>query len=220
MIPSDVGVLVHKVGDKLIWTLSRDSFLDWLRNGVGMFVMADAISDAPEFRFQLPAKYERLASANARFISLIDEVECVSLRTADLTDEWRIRLRNQGEQWLPFRFRPEWFEEIEPDQANKQELTGQHSLGLDALLPQVSSHVISAIESSAEMTLVMNAPDASTSSRGGKAKTTSRTRRKDNAQSGTRASRAADQPSLSEQAEEPPTQRINPEDGDETNSAR
>jgi hypothetical protein len=216
IIPSDVGVVVHNVGDRLAWTLGCNRFLDWLRNGVAMFTMADATESDPEFHFQLPAKYERLASADARFLSLIDEVECISLRTADLTDEWRIRLQNQGEQWLPFRFRREWFEEVKQDRAGRQEPTGQHPLDADTLPPQDHPFAIPITVNSVAGTLPTEALDAPPNSRGGKAKTTSPARSKGSARSGTRISRVADQPALSEQVEEPRTGTTNPEDGDET----
>jgi|ADGO01.1.fsa_nt_gi hypothetical protein len=55
----------------------------------------------------IPEKYGRLLDTGRQVLVLIDDVEHVSMATAQLTEEWRIRMEGLGEGWLPFRFLPE-----------------------------------------------------------------------------------------------------------------
>lgn len=92
-----------------VWCFSQEAFLRWLREGVYCLPKSHLDDAQPVFWIQLPAKYGRLAGGGGSFLALIDEIEAISLASPELTNEWQIRLRNQGEGWLPFCYRSEWF---------------------------------------------------------------------------------------------------------------
>ena len=106
---SESDLLPTRFAGGPIYHLGRDAFLRWLRDGIAYFPQADSETDESGFWFQLPSKYARLAASGGQFVALIDELEVVSLCNPVLTREWQVRLRNQGEEWLPFRFREDWF---------------------------------------------------------------------------------------------------------------
>lgn len=61
------------------------------------------------FLIRLPAKYGRALAAAMSPYALVDEVIAISLPTEALTNEWKSRMTNMGEGWLPFCYAPDWF---------------------------------------------------------------------------------------------------------------
>lgn len=105
--------------------LDIDSFQRWLQAGIirispSLFIALplewqesdETQTDVEQLPFlvQLPEKYARIASAQASSFALVDEVKAISLPTETLTHEWQTRMRNLGEEWLPFEFRSDWVE--------------------------------------------------------------------------------------------------------------
>jgi hypothetical protein len=96
-------------------------FQRWLKQGiidvspdilVELPVVVDSMADLTHARFYicLPAKYGSILLKKHTILALIDECEVISLDTLPLTLEWRVRMKNLGETWLPFSFQADWFE--------------------------------------------------------------------------------------------------------------
>lgn len=109
-------------GTPYVVAVARSQFLTWLHAGVmsSTELLRDRSGDGasePLFFCRLPAKYKAVADRDCACLVLLDELEGVSLATPELTHEWRVRLANLSETWLPIAFRGEWMELVRPASA-------------------------------------------------------------------------------------------------------
>lgn len=84
--------------------VTRSLFDEWLRSGVYWLRNMDSVPADDDIWVRLLPKFGGWRDSDLPVAALIDEVVAITLKTPELTDELAIRLRNLGEDWLPFGY--------------------------------------------------------------------------------------------------------------------
>jgi len=88
-----------------LWRIRQHDFLSWLKSGVEyLSIQPDAMTAEDDVFVQLPKKYERVLQTGTTACALIDELGLVTFLSVAMTDEFRVRLKNLNEVWLPIHF--------------------------------------------------------------------------------------------------------------------
>ena len=124
----------------IVIQLDAESFQRWVGDGIieiptchqtGLPVVwsgahsPDNEGDSTSFLIQLPTKYGRALSTGATIYALIDEAKVISLPTEALTIEWESRMKNLGEEWLPFSFMSDWIRQSQSEDPPLKEGMGE-----------------------------------------------------------------------------------------------
>lgn len=133
--------------DFVVVQMNQETFETWVKYGITLIAREDirvpsalvpgtsatgGQLDNRPFLVGLPGKYARALSRCESVWALLDEVFAISLPTESRTDEWRIRMENLGETWIPFAFQPEWAQIIPngtPRCEGQEEPTTEESSG-------------------------------------------------------------------------------------------
>ena len=97
---------------------SVDEFQEWIRNGIRRVEKSEFVrtplgsrnhSQGSVLAIKLSRHYARQLRRWSHAIIPCDGIERVSLETSPVTIEWKIRMSNLGETWIPFKFCRQWF---------------------------------------------------------------------------------------------------------------
>lgn len=97
---------------------SVDEFQEWIRTGIRSVDKSEFVRtpigwrnhpQVPVLAIQLSRIYTRQLMRKPHAIIPCDGIERISLATLPATTEWKIRMSNLGENWIPFKFCRQWF---------------------------------------------------------------------------------------------------------------
>lgn len=106
---------------KLVLSISATAFRQWLIQGLRVvqstecFIISPDASvgerptqhtdnEDPILYIDLLSKYTDPLMNGTELLVLLDDIERISLATPALTEEWKVRMKNQDEGWLPFSY--------------------------------------------------------------------------------------------------------------------
>ena len=102
------------MNNPLIICLEFDEFSEWLRQGLELFdfspceITKNIKPDQTYFFIKIPDKYQYMIKNNNKTYVLIDDIQGISLTSKEYTWDWKAKMVNLNEGWLPFEYHPEW----------------------------------------------------------------------------------------------------------------